>query len=180
MAKGMLAGGKLHEHRKRQKWNDKNYNKANGISRWKTPFEMASHASGIVLKRVTVEAKQPNSACRKCVKVQLKKNNKSIVAFVPGDGNIEFIDEFLSAAQELDIEQKKDIRVLTIREHEQGMQIRNIDADYQTGTADIARCAVIPPREDRTWRRRYHGCSTKITDHERERTKTKNRAIRQA
>ena len=54
---------------------------------------MASHDSGIVLKRVTVEAKQPNSACRKCVKVQLKKNNKSIVAFVPGDGNIEFIDE---------------------------------------------------------------------------------------
>ena len=48
MAKGMLAGGKLHEHRKAQKWNDKNYNKANGISRWKTPFEMASHASGIV------------------------------------------------------------------------------------------------------------------------------------
>ena len=89
----MLAGGKLHEHRKAQKWNDKNYNKANGISRWKTHFEMPSHASGIVLKRVTVEAKQPNSVCRKCVKVQLKKNNKSIVAFVPVDGNIEFIDE---------------------------------------------------------------------------------------
>ena len=63
-----------------------------GISKWKTPFEMESHASGIVLKRVTVEAKQPNSACRKCVKVQLKKNNKTIIAFVPGDGNIEFID----------------------------------------------------------------------------------------
>ena len=73
MAKGMLAGGKLHEHRKVQRWNDKNFNKAHGISKWKTPFEMASHASGIVLKRVTVEAKQPNSACRKCVKVQLKK-----------------------------------------------------------------------------------------------------------
>ena len=43
---------------------------------------MASNASGIVLKRTTVEAKQPNSAYRKCVKVQLKKNNKSIVAFV--------------------------------------------------------------------------------------------------
>ena len=54
---------------------------------------MASHASEIVLKRVTVQAKQPNSACRKCVKVQLKKINKSFIAFVPGDGNIEFIDE---------------------------------------------------------------------------------------
>ena len=48
MAKGMLAGGKLHEHRKAQKWNDKNYAKAMGISRWKTPSEGASHASGIV------------------------------------------------------------------------------------------------------------------------------------
>ena len=50
--------------------------------------------------------------------------------------NIEFIDEFLSAAQELDIEQKKDIRVLTIREHEQGMQIRNIDADESKRARD--------------------------------------------
>ena len=92
-ARGMNAGGKLMNHRRIQKWNDKTYNKAHGISRWKTPFEGASHASGIVLKRVSVESKQPNSACRKCVKVQLKKNNKSIVAFVPGDGNLEFIDE---------------------------------------------------------------------------------------
>ena len=75
----MLAGGKLHEHRKVQKWNDKDYNKSHGISKWKTPFEMASHASGIVLKRVTAEAKQPNSACRKCVKVQLKKNNNQLL-----------------------------------------------------------------------------------------------------
>ena len=50
--------------------------------------------------------------------------------------NIEFIDEFLSAAQELNIEQKEDIRVLTIREHEQGMQIRNIDADESKRARD--------------------------------------------
>ena len=83
MAKGMLAGGKLRQHRKIQRWNDKDFNKAHGISKWKTPFEMASHASGIVLKRVTVEAKQPNSACRKCVKVQLKKIiNQSLLSFL--------------------------------------------------------------------------------------------------
>ena len=35
----MLAGGKLHEHRKRQKWNDKNYNKANGILDGKLPLK---------------------------------------------------------------------------------------------------------------------------------------------
>ena len=44
-------------------------------------------------KKVSVEGKQPNSACRKCAKLQLKKNNKSNVTFVPRDGNIEFIDE---------------------------------------------------------------------------------------
>ena len=91
--RGMRAGGKLRDHRRIQRWNDKDYNKAHIGSRWKTPFEAASHASGIVVKRVSVEAKQPNSACRKCVKVQLRKNGKNITAFVPGDGNLEFIDE---------------------------------------------------------------------------------------
>jgi len=91
--RGMNAGGKLRNHRRQQRWNDKDYNKANIVSKWKTPFEGASHASGIVIKRVSVEAKQPNSACRKCVKVQLRKNSKNVTAFVPGDGNLEFIDE---------------------------------------------------------------------------------------
>ena len=91
--RGMRAGGKLRDHRRAQRWNDKDYNKAHNISKWKTPFEGASHASGIVVKRVSVEAKQPNSACRKCVKVQLRKNSKNVTAFVPGDGNLEFIDE---------------------------------------------------------------------------------------
>ncbi len=91
--RGLRAGGKLRDHRRIQKWNDKDYNKAHNISKWKTPFGGASHAAGIVIKRVSVEAKQPNSACRKCVKVQLRKNSKNVTAFVPGDGNLEFIDE---------------------------------------------------------------------------------------
>ena len=91
--RGMRAGGKLKNHSRLQKWNDKDYNKSHIVSKWKTPFMGASHASGIVVKRVSVEAKQPNSACRKCVKVQLRKNSKTINAFVPGDGNLEFIDE---------------------------------------------------------------------------------------
>ncbi len=91
--RGMRAGGKLRDHRRQQRWNDNDFNRANIVSKWKTPFEGASHASGIVVKRVSVEAKQPNSACRKCVKVQLRKNGKNITAFVPGDGNLEFIDE---------------------------------------------------------------------------------------
>lgn len=40
-----------------------------------------------------IEAKQPNSAIRKCVRVQLIKNGKKITAFVPADGCLNFIDE---------------------------------------------------------------------------------------
>merc|ERR1712073_230843 len=53
-----------------------------GGTRWKAnPFGGASHAKGIVLEKVGVEAKQPNSAIRKCVRVQLIKNSKKITAF---------------------------------------------------------------------------------------------------
>ena len=40
-----------------------------------------------------VEAKQPNSAIRKCVRVQLIKNGKKITAFVPRDGCLNFVEE---------------------------------------------------------------------------------------
>ncbi len=53
----------------------------------------SSHAAGIVVEKIAVEAKQPNSAIRKCVRVQLKKNNKKITAFVPMDGGLSFVDE---------------------------------------------------------------------------------------
>ena len=36
---------------------------------------------------------QPNSAIRKCVRVQLIKNGKKITAFVPRDGCLNYIDE---------------------------------------------------------------------------------------
>merc|ERR1712203_222677 len=48
---------------------------------------------GIVLEKVGVEAKQPNSAIRKCVRVQLIKNEKKITAFVPRDGCLNFVEE---------------------------------------------------------------------------------------
>merc|ERR1712195_308803 len=45
------------------------------------------------VEKVGVETKQPNSGIRKCVRVQLKKNNKRITAFVPRDGGMSFCDE---------------------------------------------------------------------------------------
>jgi len=53
----------------------------------------ASHAKGIVVERIGIEAKQPNSAIRKSVRVQLIKNGKKIAAFVPNDGCLNFIEE---------------------------------------------------------------------------------------
>lgn len=50
-------------------------------------------AAGIVLEKVGRESKQPNSAIRKCVRVQLIKNGKAITAFLPGDGALNFIQE---------------------------------------------------------------------------------------
>jgi len=77
-----------------QRWADKDYKKAHLGTRWKSnAFSGASHAKGIVLEKVGVEAKQPNSAIRKCVRVQLIKNGKKVTAFVPNDGCLNFIEE---------------------------------------------------------------------------------------
>jgi small subunit ribosomal protein S12 len=57
------------------------------------PLGGASQGKGIVLEKVELEAKQPNSAMRKCVRVQLIKNGKRVTAFVPGNLAIRFIDE---------------------------------------------------------------------------------------
>ena len=49
-----------------------------------------------LLSRSGIEAKQPNSAIRKCVRVQLIKNGKKLAAFVPRDGCLNFTDENVS------------------------------------------------------------------------------------
>ena len=39
-----------------------------------------------------IESKQPNSAVRKCIRVQLQRTSKKITAFVPNDGCLNFIE----------------------------------------------------------------------------------------
>jgi small subunit ribosomal protein S23e len=91
--RGLGAGRKLLKLRRENRWADKDFNKANLGSEWKKPFAGCSHAKGIVLEKLGIEAKQPNSAIRKCVRVQLIKNGKKIAAFVPRDGCLNFVDE---------------------------------------------------------------------------------------
>merc|ERR1711862_284933 len=91
---GLRTARKLRTHRREQKWHELQYKKSHLGTRWKAnPFSGASHAKGIVLEKVGVEAKQPNSAIRKCVRVQLTKNGKKITAFVPRDGCLNYIEE---------------------------------------------------------------------------------------
>jgi small subunit ribosomal protein S23e len=90
---GIRAGRKLRTHRRTQKWADKAYKKSHLGTAWVKPFAGASHAKGIVVERFGVESKQPNSALRKCCRVQLIKNGKKVAAFVPMDGCMNFIDD---------------------------------------------------------------------------------------
>jgi small subunit ribosomal protein S12 len=91
---GLNAAKKLKKRRDQFRWYDKKYlRKAKNLKAKSDPLGGASQASGIVLEKVQLEAKQPNSAMRKCVRVQLIKNGKQVTAFVPGDNASKFIDE---------------------------------------------------------------------------------------
>ena len=90
---GHQAARKLRLAHKNNLWAAQKYRKAHNTSVYKTPFEGCAMASGIVTQKVAVEAKQPNSAIRKAVRVQLKKNSKVVTAFVPRDGALRLIDE---------------------------------------------------------------------------------------
>ncbi len=94
MARGLYAARKLKRDRQEQRWSDRYYKKR--VLRLKEksdPLEGSPQARGIVIEKVGIEAKQPNSAIRKCVKVQLIKNGRQVTAFAPGDNAISFIDE---------------------------------------------------------------------------------------
>merc|ERR1739847_120608 len=55
--------------------------KANLGTQYKcNPFGGSSHCKGIVLEKIGIEAKQPNSAIRKCVRAQLIKNGEVLIA----------------------------------------------------------------------------------------------------
>ena len=91
---GLFAGRDLRNKKKQQRWAISTYKRRElGLDRKSNPFAGAPQAKGIVLEKVGVEAKQPNSAIRKCARVQLIKNGKKIAAFVPHDGCLNYIDE---------------------------------------------------------------------------------------
>lgn len=91
---GMFAARKLKKDRKKFRWKEKDYkDRMIQFKEKHGPLGGAPQGRGIVLEKRTVEAMQPNSALRKCVRVQLLKNGERVTAFCPGEGSIEHIDE---------------------------------------------------------------------------------------
>ncbi|MBU0496937.1 MAG: 30S ribosomal protein S12 [Candidatus Thermoplasmatota archaeon] len=94
MGKGMYAARKLKKDRQTKQWSDRYYKRrVLHLKQKSDPLGGVPQAKGIVIEKVGIEAKQPNSAIRKCVKIQLIKNGRQITAFAPGDNAIGFIDE---------------------------------------------------------------------------------------
>ena len=91
---GLMNARKIMKRRRKFRWKDHHYKtRTLNLYAKADPLEGASQAKGLVTEKVQKEAKQPNSAMRKCCKVQLKKNGKIVTAFIPGNLAQKFIDE---------------------------------------------------------------------------------------
>jgi len=91
---GLGAAKKIRRSRRTSRWMDKGYKvKTLGLRVKSDPLAGSSQAKAIVLEKRQLEAKQPNSAMRKCVRIQLVKNGKQVTAFLPGDGAQKMVDE---------------------------------------------------------------------------------------
>jgi small subunit ribosomal protein S12 len=91
---GEFAARPLLRKRKKFRWKKSSYkSKVLKLKKKTDPLEGAPQARGIVLEKVGIESKQPNSAIRKAVRIQLSRNGKQITAFIPGDGGLKYIDE---------------------------------------------------------------------------------------
>lgn len=91
---GLYASRKLIKKRKKFRWSDLEYKRrVLQLKKKVDPLEGAPMARGIVVEKVGIESRQPNSAVRKCVRVQLIKNGKVVTAFLPGDGALLFVNE---------------------------------------------------------------------------------------
>ncbi|PIN74875.1 30S ribosomal protein S12 [Candidatus Woesearchaeota archaeon CG10_big_fil_rev_8_21_14_0_10_37_12] len=91
---GLNTAKALKRRRHKGKWMSKDYvSRVLNLKSKSDPLEGASQAKGIVLEKVQKEAKQPNSAMRKCCRVQLIKNGRQVTAFMPRDGAQKLIDE---------------------------------------------------------------------------------------
>lgn len=92
--RGLYAAGSLRRKKQKLRWSSRDYKRrVLRLDEKVDPLEGAPMGRGIVLEKVGVESKQPNSALRKCVRLQLVKNGRQLTAFLPGDGAMNQVDE---------------------------------------------------------------------------------------
>ncbi len=91
---GLMSAQKMMKTNRKFRWKQRSYKqRVLGLRKKADPLEGASQAKGIVIEKFPKEAKQPNSAMRKCCKVQLIKNGIQVGAFIPGNLAQKFVDE---------------------------------------------------------------------------------------
>lgn len=94
MANGEFTLRSMKKNRKKFRWKKQEYaRRVLNLKEKHDPLEGSPQGKGIVLEKVGIEAKQPNSAIRKCVRVQLLKNGRQVTAFCPGEKAVTYIDE---------------------------------------------------------------------------------------
>lgn len=90
----MMCGKRLQTRRHDSRWKERQFiRRTLNLRSRSDPLRGSSQARAIVLEKVQLEAKQPNSAMRKAVKVQLIKNGRQVTAFLPGDGAQKLVAE---------------------------------------------------------------------------------------
>lgn len=91
---GLMSARKMMKGRKKFRWSQKSYkSRTLNLKARVDPLEGKHQARGIVISKFQKEARQPNSAMRKCCKVQLIKNGIAVGAFIPGNLAQKFVDE---------------------------------------------------------------------------------------
>ncbi|MDP4039227.1 MAG: 30S ribosomal protein S12, partial [Candidatus Pacearchaeota archaeon] len=91
---GLMNAKKFIKNRRKFRWNDKTFKARKLKLKEKSdPLGKSHQAKGIVISKFQKEAAQPNSAMRKCCKVQLVKNGQQVGVFIPGNLAQKFVDE---------------------------------------------------------------------------------------
>ncbi|MEK6928342.1 MAG: 30S ribosomal protein S12 [Nanoarchaeota archaeon] len=91
---GLMNARRMIKNQRKFRWSQSAYKKrVLGLRVKVDPLKGSAQAKGIVISKFQKEARQPNSAMRKCCKVQLIKNGIQVGAFIPRNLAQRFIDE---------------------------------------------------------------------------------------
>jgi len=91
--RGLFAACTLRKKSQLKRRHDGAYRRRQLGKVYKNVMAGKPQAKGIVLAKIGIEAKQPNSAVRKVCRIQVIATGKNLLAFAPGDGALKVIEE---------------------------------------------------------------------------------------